>query len=512
MDISITIGGADKTSLIEWPSFSIEDNVNEQPNLCSFIIKSHTGQSYKPDVNDEVVVLDGSTKIFGGRIINIKNNFSGDIIYYYIDCKDYTTELDRVQVIDSFDDETVDDIIDYINTNYLSGITIANVNCTTLIKRIVFNRKTVTQCLNDLAKLTNYIWYIDYDSDIHFIAKNSELSPFNIADDSDYLIGDSLELNNSLSQLRNVAIIRGADKVATNTRTKDHTADGTVTTFNTDYKFSSKPTVTVNGVTQTVGTENLDTTGYDCYWDFNQKYIRFDVAPTSTHPIVITGYPLIPIIVQIEETTSIASYGRFEFSKVNKDLKSSDDAQLYAQAQLDSYAQSVREGSFRTYESGLSSGQTISIVLSDISVDDAFIIQRVGLNMVSRTKGEWSVELATTMTMGIIKFFQEKILSADNLELNEDDVLEKYYTDHQSIEVTEEITVLEFEDDHQDVEVTEDILEEPFGVGIWPYFVLCPYTVTGNTDRNREIMLDRSYIGIPEGIGFMEIGTTFIIT
>jgi len=495
MDLAITIGGVDKTSLIEWPSFTIEDNANEQPDICSFIIKVHTGQSYKPSANDEVIIMDGATKIFGGRILSIRNYFEGDVIYYEIECKDYTTELDRIRVIDSFNNETVDDIIAYINTNYLSGVTVTNVDCDIEITKITFNRKTVTECLNDLAKLTNYIWYVDYDKDIHFMAKNSESAPFAISDDSDYLIGDSLELINDLSQLRNVVIVRGADKVATNTRDKTHTGDGVQKTFNTDYKFASKPTVTVNSVAQTVGTENIDTTGFDCYWDYNQKYIRFETEPTDTHPIVITGYPLIPIIVQVEDLGSVATYGRFEFSKVNKDLKSSEDAQLYAQAQLDSYGQSVREGGFRTYESGLKSGQTISINLTNIGVADDFIIQRVNLRMMSRTKGEWSVELATTKTMGIIKFLQDRLLSADNIEMNENDVLEKYYRDTARVVVTEEIELLDKKEDYQNVEVTEEIEKDPFGPGVPPDFVLCPYIPTSNSDPKREFFLDRGTLG-----------------
>ncbi|NCD40550.1 MAG: hypothetical protein EOL88_00510 [Bacteroidia bacterium] len=495
MNITVTIGGVDKSSLVEWGSFRYEDNVNQQPNTCSFIIKTYTGQSYKPAIGDSVVATDGSDKIFSGTIIRVRNYFEADIAYYQVTVKDETLKLDRVIVTESFDEETVNDIIDYINTNYLSGVTITNVDCDIEITRIVFNKKTVTQCLNDLAKLTNYIWYIDYDSDIHFIAKNSEASPFNISDDSDYIIGNSLDLNSDLSQLRNVVTIRGADKVATNTRDKNHTGDGTTTAFNTDYKFAELPIVTVNGSPVTVGVENLDTTGYDCYWNYNQKYIRFGTAPTDTHPIVITGYPEIPIIVQIEDLGSISQFGRYEFSKVNKDLKSSEDAQLYAQAQLESYAQSVREGSFRTYESGLKSGQTLSINLTDLGIADQFIIQRVALKMITRTKGEWTVELATTQTMGIIQFLQDKLLSNDNLELNEDEVLEKYYIDSQRVQVTEEVEVLDQKEDHQDVEVTEDLQKDPFGAGVHPDFVLCPYTPTGQTDKKREFMLNRSYLG-----------------
>jgi hypothetical protein len=494
MNLSIEIAGVDKSAVIDWPSFSIEDNVDEQPNMCSFSIQKHTGQTYAPAINSIVEVFDGATKIFGGHILSVKNTIEGEISNWEISCKDYTSELDRILVTDSFSSTTVGAIIEYIVDNYLTGVTYANVACTVAVTKIVFNKMPISKCISELAKLVNYNWYIDYDKDIHFFVKNTEVAPFAITSTSTDIIADSLSLENDLSQLRNVVIIRGGDKVSTNTRAKYHTGDATQKTFNTDYKFNSKPTVTLAGVSKTVGTENLDTTGFDCYWDYNQKYIRFDVAPTGA--IVITGYPLIPIIAQVEDLSSVSTYGRFEFAKTDKTIKSSDEAKLYGEAQLNAYGNSIREGSFRTYTSGLKSGQTISITLADLGVADGFVIQRVTLSMVSRTKGEWSVELATLKTLGIIKFLQDKLLDDNKkVDYNADDVLEKYYMDNATAQVTEEVGPIEnLMNDHQDVEVTEDLAKDPFGAGVKPDFVLCPYIPTSNSDPKREFFLDRGVL------------------
>ncbi len=498
MNISVTIGGVDKSAVIDWPSFSIEDNVDEQPDICSFLIQKHTGQTYAPEVNDEVVAYDGATKIFGGRILSIKNTIVGDISNYQITCKDYTAELDRILVTDSFESTTVGGIIEYIVDNYLAGegITYNNVDCTVAVTKIVFNKMPISKCISELAKLVNYNWYIDYDKDIHFFVKNTEVAPFGIGDTSEDVIADSIELENDLSQMRNVVIIRGGDKVAGNTRSKTHTGDGTQLTFNTDYKFANLPTVTVGGVSKTVGTENLDTTGFDCYWDYNQKYVRFDSAPAGASAIVITGYPLIPIIAQVEDLASISTYGRFEFAKTDKTIKSSDEAKLYGEAQLNAYANSIREGSFRTYTSGLKSGQTISINLVDLGVADSFVIQRVTLSMVSRIKGEWSVELATLKTLGIIKFLQDKLLNDNKtVDYNENDVLEKYYMDNGRVEVSEMVGPVEnISQDYQDIDVAEDLAKDPFGPGVAPDFVLCPYVPTSNSDPKREFFLDRGVL------------------
>lgn len=491
MNLIVKIGGVDKSEVIDWPSFTIEDNIDEQPDICSFSIQKHAGQTYSPSVNSEIEVFDGETKIFGGRILSISNSINGEISEFNITCKDYTAELDRILVTDSFSNTTVGEIIEYICDNYLSGVTYTNVVCTIPVSKIVFNKMAVSKCISELAKLVNYSWYIDYNKDIHFFVKNTEVAPFSITDTSTDVIADSLRLENDLSQLRNVVIIRGGEKIATNTRTKNHTANGIITTFNTDFKFANKPVVKVNTVEVTVGTENLETTGFDCYWDYNQKYIRFDVAPTDTHEIEIIGYPLIPIIAQVEDLGSISKYGRFEFAKTDKTIKSSDEAKLYGEAQLNAYGNSIREGSFRTYTGGARSGQSISISNTSLGVSEVFIIQRVTLGMISRTKGEWSIELATLKTIGIIQFLQNQLLSDNKkIDFNEDDVLEKYYMDNQTVAVTEQVGPLEaITHDDVEIEVAEDIaiMDEV-------EFVLCPYTPTGGDDIKREFLLDRGIL------------------
>jgi hypothetical protein len=489
MDIAVTIESVDKTSLIEWLTFSIEDNINDQPNLCKFRIKKHSGQTYKPDVNDEVIVTDGATKIFAGKIKQIQETQAAKILYYNITCKDYTDDLDRILVTERYENMTVNDIIDDINTNYLAGmgITIVNVDCAITVGTISFNNLSVSKCLQLLAQQTNYSWYIDYDKDIHFFAKNTELAPFNLNDAGGYHIFDSLQIKEDITQLRNVIIVRGGEKISDSPRSKYHTGDGSQTTFNTDLQFAETPVVTVGGVPKTVGNEFLDNDAdFDCLWSYQQKYIRFVAAPAAAAAIEFNAKYKIPIYVYEEDPASIAQYGRYELYKEDKGIKSSDEAVQLADAQLEAYAGDVREGSFRTYTSGLVSGQTININLTDRGIDEDFLIQRVSLKMRSYNSGEWTAELATLRTIGIINFLQSLLLTnAKTIEVNEDQILEKYAHDYQSVQVTEEIALVTPKQDYQNAQVTEDIQKDPFGAGVAPTFVLAPYTPSGQTDEKR---------------------------
>ncbi len=494
MNIILKINGDEKTNLVDWESFSIEDNINEQPNLCNFTIKVFEGQSYKPEISDVVEVFDGSIKIFAGKIIRVGNLAEGDVIYYEIESKDYTLDLDRILVIERFENKTVNEIIAYLVDNYLvgSGVTYNNVNCDLEVNVVVFNNLSVSKCLSELCELFNYSWYIDYEKDIHFFAKNDEPAPFNIEDGSNNYIRDSLSIENDLSQLRNVVIIEGGEITSDNERTKTHTGDGNQKSFATDYKFSSKPTVLVNGVEKTVGVEFLNNdTDFDCLWSYNEKYVRFVSPPSSGDSIEISGYYLIPIMAQVEDNASISKYGRFEFRKIDKSIKTTNEAKQYGEAQLSAYANTIREGGFRTYDSGLSSGQTISINLTNRSINESFLIMRVSLKMFTATEGEWTIELATLKTLGMIGFLQSLLVGENKkVTLNENAVLKKYYLDYQDVEVDEEVGLVSEMEDFKNIEVTESIEKDPFGAGVRPVFVLAPYVPTGHSDPEREFCLD----------------------
>ncbi len=496
MNIILKINNEEKTNLVDWDSFNIEDNINEQPNLCNFTIKVFEGQGYKPEISDIVEVFDGAEKVFAGKIIRVGNYAEGDVVYYEIETKDYTLDLDRILVIERFENKTVNEIIEFLVTNYLAGtgITYNNVNCSLEVTVVAFNNLSVSKCLTELCELFNYSWYIDYDHDIHFFSKNDEPASFNIADGSDNYIRDSLSIDNDLSQLRNVVIIEGGEITSDNERTKPHTGDGNQKSFATDYKFSKKPTVKVNSVEVSVGTEFLNSDDdYDCLWSYNEKYVRFVVPPVSGDVIEISGYYLIPIMAQVEDNASISKYGRFEFKKIDKSIKTTNEAKQYGEAQLSAYANTIREGGFRTYLSGLSSGQTISINLSARSINENFLIMRVSLKMFTATEGEWTVELATLKTLGMISFLQSLLVGENKkVTLNENAVLKKYYLDYQDVQVDEEIGLVEEMEDYKTVEVTESIEKDPFGAGVRPIFVLAPYIPTGHTDPEREFCLDTS--------------------
>lgn len=494
MNIVVKINGTDRTNYISWPSFQKEDIINNEVDNCTFDTKRYGSKTFKPAVGDEVEVKDGSTFIFAGVVMQVTEEIEGVLLKYRVQCKDWTHYLDRVFVVERYDDMTVEDIIANINTNYLSGFTIANVNCPITVKSITFNRLPISKCLQILAEQVNYSWYVDYEKDIHFFAKNSEIAPFNLTDTNGNYTFSSLMVKDDLSQIRNRVYVRGGE-IEGASRAESYTGDGSKTTFALANKFSKKPTVTVGGVSKTVGIDFLDQdASFDCLWNYNEKYIRFVSAPAASAAVSVSGLPLYPLIVQVEDLASIAQYGVYEFSLVDKTIRTSDEAKQYASAQLEAYAKKISEASFETYESGLRSGQVVNIQSDIRGIDENYLIQRVNLVMRTPTDGLWQIELATTRTIGIIDFLQRLLLSQNKqIVVSENEVIEKYFLDYQDIETEEVITLKTIDHVDETVEVTEEIEKDPFGPGVPPDWVWSPYKPTSNSDPKREGYWDKAY-------------------
>lgn len=485
MNITLNVNSTDRTSYVIWKTFIKTDNLNDRINICSFQTRKHSGKTWSPSVGDEIEVLDGTDTIFAGVIVSVEEVLDGAKLQRFkVKCKDWTHYLDRKLVTERYTGQTVAQIISDLVSKYSSGFTTSEVVCDVEVDSIAFNYITVSQAIQILSEQVNYCWYVDYDKDIHFFPKNSNPAPFNLDDDSGNYIFKSLELRDDISQLRNRVIVRGGEREGT-LRTETFESDGEQTTFPLGHKFSSKPTVTVSGSPLTVGTDFLDEdTNYNCMWNYNERYIRLTGSPFNQgSPLAVSGTPLIPIIVQAESQDSIDDYGEYEFRKIDKSIKTKNEARQYAVAQLDAYKATVKEGSFNTYTSGLQSGQIINVQSTIRDIDEDFIIQKVVLKMRGPNDGLWNVELATLRTVGIIDFLQRLIMEeTKKIEIGEDEVLEKFYTDHQEIEITEEISLETEVTDHQTLEIAEQIRKDPWT----PQWVLAPYFPTDNDDPKRQ--------------------------
>ena len=490
----VLINSVDRTEEVVKGSLIIDDVLTSQTDSARFRVKAKT---YNPSIGDEVIINFDGTREFGGRITGITRS---DRVFRMIDvdCTDWAVDLDRKKVAKVYFNATakdiIEDIIDTINAELGFSFTYTKVSgATTVFSKVAFNYLEASKCIEQLADSLNYQWYIDAHKDLHFFAKGDEIAPFSITDTSTDVIRETLYIDDSFSELRNRIIIRGGEFEGA-TREESYITDGSQMTFNLAHKYAQLPTVELEGTPLDVGVENLDNDKLeagtiDAVWDFNQKYIRFKLAPTIDEELTIEGNPLFPLIVVAESPESIAEYGLKEHTIVDKSIKSTNFAIDRGISDLEAYKDGVQSGEFETYTHGLRSGQLISVNSDKIAINDSFLIRSVRMEEFGNTGARYIVRLASNKVVGIIELLQLLLLKdRKQLVIGEDEVPNLIRLDTAELQTHEQITRIDHETDHTDLE-----LEEVIRVPDWEAeFVLGPYFPIDEDDPKTPMILDES--------------------
>src|SRR5450631_974590 len=160
---TVTLAGTDLTTQIDQGQFQVQQVIGTQKNTTTLIYKRYGAKTYTPAVFDTVVIQDGTSTIFGGRIVTVTetpiNPASG--IIYQLECADYSVDLDSMLVSKTYLGMTVGAIIADILTNFAPTFTGTHVSCTFPITSIVFNQVTLSQALKRLANIVQYDWFVD---------------------------------------------------------------------------------------------------------------------------------------------------------------------------------------------------------------------------------------------------------------------------------------------------------------------------------------------------------------
>lgn len=426
----VLIDGVSRRTDILVQSLTVDDVVNDEQNTCTFTIVDNSGLGL-PEVAQEIILtLEDGTKLFGGYITTVDMSKAGNgAVQAQVTCVDYSWLLDRNLVHETYLDMSDANIIKAIVDEYAAtyGITYANVVAASTITQVSFNYIQPSQAFRRIAEATNRNWYIDYDKDLHYFANTDNPAPFNIDSASNGYWG--LRIAKDARQLKNRIYVRGGTKLSDAT-TYSVKGDGVAKKF----PLPDKPhdvALTVNGVSKTVGIKNVNTSGYDWYLNFQEKYVEQDAgasALATTDTLAIAYSYDIPILIAQEEPTSIIANGVKEFAIFDTSIKTTQAARDRATAELTDYASTIIEGSFNTMTPGFRSGQYVNINLTEYGVNADYVVQRVNAVSIGGGLFEYTVSIASAKTMGIIKFLIELLEADKNLiALDDDEVVDELF-------------------------------------------------------------------------------------
>lgn len=381
MSLILKINSIDKSGIVDWKTLSKTEVLTKEVDRLEFDIKK-TPAKIIPSLNDEVVLLENGVKIFGGLIVEKKEKIlGGRLIGYEIKCKDWSHKLDGQLVTKSYEGQTARAIVLDIISTFTTGFTINNVKTSTpVVTSIRFNYEQVTRALTQLADQIGWDWYVDADKDIHFFDEETEYAPFVLDDNGGNFEWGTLEINESVLNLKNSVFVRGGEykKAISESNAVDvYKGDGSRKTFQLAYRYDNIA-VKKGGVLQTIGTDQqTDPATVDCLYNFNEKFIKFGNAPANGDSIVIYGNAYIPIIAQVRDQVSIGTYGEFQDAIVDKSIESIQEAQTRAVSELKKYSESVYEASFKTIKTGLKTGQKIILNSGIRNIVKGFKLNRI---------------------------------------------------------------------------------------------------------------------------------------
>lgn len=314
--------------------------------------------------------------------------------------------------------------------------------------------KQISQCLDNLAKQSNFWWAIvpsstdAYKKIIKFLAFGSVPSPW-ILTGNDVQVSPAPSIQNIADLYGNKFYVPNATNVTA--QSKQFVGNGSATTFTLDYPVDSMTGITLQtsgvgaSINKTFGVKNIDT-GKDWYYQVGSNVITQDAnanplnqlqtltvayngqvpyTAIAQDPVEQTNYMLLEsgakFIMRpfgqstlifnpnspIQENSSGIVERFVDGTGLNKAAADALAANLLAR-----YKVRGRTFKFSTLRAGLATGQLLSIFFSQFGISDkAFLINRVVLKL--RTKGDgttqvvYAVEASETPWLGsFIKLFQ----------------------------------------------------------------------------------------------------------
>lgn len=411
---TLTFAGANFLPQLVKGSEQIVEKLQNQTNVFNLQITVATGQS-SPVEGSEVVFKDDTRFLFGGYITRTTPTELGlgSKFTYDVECSDYAFIFNNKIARRAYNNRTLKYIVDDLLAEYVGsvyGFDTTNVATGPTISTIAFDHVSVRQCLEKLAKLTGYVWYVDYEKNLYFIEKQQIAANEDITDTSEN--HETISLSYDTTQVANRLIVIGNDagEQSDSTNTETFNADGETRSWELDDLPSEIVYIKIDGVTKQFSLE-LNARDTDVFlYSFSDKRVYLTEAqttPTSPSVIEVQYYPRVPIIIQREKPSAITIMAALDggngvFEKTIKDssIGSKAEARERAEQELLEFADPLLYGLFKTRTSLLdpatifAPGQYLTVNLPSwgISTDTVFLIQEVTITMYEGESGATEYE------------------------------------------------------------------------------------------------------------------------
>jgi len=453
MQVKIKIAGVDVSGSVDEKALKIESIITYRIDTCGLIV-AETQVNEK----EEIIIsnMAETVRYFAGYIANVDKKLEGITKIFVCDAQDYTVLLNTALVNKIYEDKTDKQIIQDMFTAYLPEI-----DTTTYIQdgltniRLVFNRVSLRQALETIAKNSGYDWYVDYNKKLHYFSVETNQAPFGLSDNPDNATSfpySRLDYKRDATKIINKVTVVGGAYWSDDT-SFELAANGQVTELLLPYSIH-KPTTsssllvyknigddtTPNWQAQTVGTDYIHSLDdYNCLHNYFEKLLKFASAPPNLKRAVkVIGRYNVPILVKARSEASYNTYGRwFEEKVVNKDIDSRDWAKIEARAILAKHAFVKESGSLVCEEDGLTSGQQVKITNALRGIDGYYLINKITTSILGGTHCQYKVEFGEYNPDLVDMLLDIKARAIQYQATREDEVLTELFEQIEALALTE---------------------------------------------------------------------------
>ncbi len=396
------------------------DDAIEERSTCSFVVVDHIGvhylqgQSvgiYSDAWNDNRVwndaeIWDDDIILYAGFIEKPTEKKPGtNIILHSVSCKDMHYLADKRILAKAYSNVTAGYIVNDIVATKLAdeGVTVGMIQDGPTVTEAIFNYSTVTKALESLAEKSSFIWYIDYDKKLYFMARSTLTAPWT-ATAADMLAG-SVSVEHGNSQYRNTQYVRGGRDI-TDPLTENKKGDGATRSWVLGFPCATEPTIKLNGTSisaSDVGIRGVES-GKKYYWSKGSNSINQDDSETllaSTDTLAITYRGEFDIIVKTLDESEISTRQTVEGnSGIVEDVADENNSTTreaafeVANSKLKKYGVIGRRLKFRTRRAGLFAGQILTVNLPAHGINGEMLIESVSISTEQNTVVWYDVSCA----------------------------------------------------------------------------------------------------------------------
>lgn len=378
--------------------------------VASFELIEYTGA--RPNPGDEVIYLHNGVRRFAGFVQTYKESFfhSRDVMMLKVTCVDYKRVCEertfgRVYSTAPFSSRAI--LLD-IFTAILQpeGFTWNYDDCEDIVltegDRIAFEDETVATCLDRLAGIFGFDWFIDFDRVFHAERNRFSLAPYNFRD-NDGLWRD-MEVTRSDEQYRNrqgarTAVPTSGQRVSTLVGNGTHS-------YYLGWPIPDLPKITVNTTQKTVinYADRASAGPWVFAYEANSNLLRHNptlTAYTSSDTIIVTAPSATIDVYFAEDNAEIARQqaraggtGIREAVTKATNIRDRAVAASFTQSMIDRLGRYTEEVSVETDTEGWYVGQMCSVITSRPRVTNWFVVQSVTMREVDLSFLRYQLKLS----------------------------------------------------------------------------------------------------------------------